>query len=395
MEALAFPVYDADHHIYEPEEAFLRHLPRQFQGDFYFVERKGRTKLVIGGMLSDYIPNPTFTVVAAPGSHEKWFRADNADGKTLRELSGTPVRTPACWQTGEGRAEQLDEQGVHAAVVFPTLASVIEERLGAKAATTCALIHSLNQWIVDEGGFSRADRVHMTAYISLADADLALQELKFALANGAKSIAIRPAPVPHIRGSRSFGHEDFDPFWALVNESGLLVNLHCSDSGYDRITNWWKGGQSEFLAFERDAFQATVDLVGRAISDSLSSLICHGVLAKNPNVRIASVENGSSWVRPLLHRLARAYGQMPQAFAEHPVDTFHRHVFVAPFYEDEPGSLRDVVPVERMLFGSDFPHPEGVAQPLNYLEEFTDFKPDEVERVFSTNLKDLLDGKRN
>src|SRR5688572_24259438 len=102
MEALSFPVYDADHHIYEPEEAFLRHLPKRFQGDFYFVERKGRTKLVIGGMLSDYIPNPTFTVVAAPGSHEKWFRADNAEGKTLRELSGTPVRTPICWQTGEG-----------------------------------------------------------------------------------------------------------------------------------------------------------------------------------------------------------------------------------------------------------------------------------------------------
>jgi hypothetical protein len=257
MEALSFPVYDADHHIYEPEEAFLRHLPKQFQGDFYFVERKGRTKLVIGGMLSDYIPNPTFTVVAAPGSHEKWFRADNAEGKTLRELSGTPVRTPICWQTGEGRAEQLDEQGVHAAVVFPTLASVIEERLGAKAQTTCALIHSLNQWIVDEGGFSRGDRVHMTAYISLADADLALEELKFALEKGAKSIAIRPAPVPHVGGSRSFGHPDFEPFWALVNESGILVNLHCSDSGYDRITNWWKGSQGEFLAFERDAFQAT------------------------------------------------------------------------------------------------------------------------------------------
>src|SRR5581483_690992 len=119
-------------------------------------------------------------------------------------------------------------------------------------------------------------------------------------------------------------------------------------SGYDRITNWWKGQQSEFLAFERDAFQATTDMVGRAISDSLSALICHGTFARHPNLRVASVENGSSWVRPLLHRLERAYGQMPQAFAENPIDTFQRHIFVAPFYEDNPDTLRDIIPVERL-----------------------------------------------
>jgi predicted TIM-barrel fold metal-dependent hydrolase len=395
MNALPFPVYDADHHIYEPEDAFLRHLPKKFEKDFYFVERKGRTKLVIGGMLSDYIPNPTFTVVAAPGAHEKWFRADNPEGKTLRELSGTPVRPPKSWLTGEGRAELLDEQGVHAAIVFPTLASVIEERLGAKADTTMALLHSLNQWIVDEGGYDRGGRVYPTAYISLVDVDGAIAELELALKNGARVVAIRPAPVPDIRGSRSFGYPEFDPFWARVAEAGILTCLHCSDSGYDRITNWWKGQQSEFLAFERDAFQATTDMVGRAIADSLSALICHGAFARHPNLRVASVENGSSWVRPLLHRLERAYGQMPQAFAENPVDTFHRHVFVAPFYEDDPDTLRDVIPVERMLFGSDFPHPEGVAAPLNYLAEFKAFKADEVEKVFSSNLKGLLEGKRN
>jgi hypothetical protein len=94
MRELPFPVYDADNHIYEPEDAFIRHLPRQFQNDFYFVEKNGRKKLVINGMLSDYIPNPTFEVVAAPGSHEKWFRADNPEGLSLREMQGKPVRPP-------------------------------------------------------------------------------------------------------------------------------------------------------------------------------------------------------------------------------------------------------------------------------------------------------------
>ena len=53
------------------------------------------------------------------------------------------------------------------------------------------------------------------------------------------------------------------------------------------------------------------------------------------------------------------------------------------------------VPIERMLFGSDFPHAEGVPQPLQYLEEFEDFSSAEVEKVFCTNLKGLLEGKRD
>jgi hypothetical protein len=66
MPALPFPVYDADNHLYEPEEAFTRYLPEQFKRDFYFVDVEGRRKLVIGGTLSEFIPNPTFAVVAAP-----------------------------------------------------------------------------------------------------------------------------------------------------------------------------------------------------------------------------------------------------------------------------------------------------------------------------------------
>ena len=98
MVALPFPVYDADHHLYEPAEAFLRHLPKAFHKDFYFAEVNGRTKLVIDGQLSEYIPNPTFEVVAAPGTHEIWYRAENHEGKSLRELTGKALRPPPEWR---------------------------------------------------------------------------------------------------------------------------------------------------------------------------------------------------------------------------------------------------------------------------------------------------------
>jgi predicted TIM-barrel fold metal-dependent hydrolase len=395
MPTLDFPVYDADHHLYEPEDAFLRHLPERFKRDFYFADVQGRRKLVIGGMLSEYIPNPTFAVVAAPGSHEKYYRASNTEGLSLREMQGKAIRPPPEWRSGDGRLDLLDQQGIHAALVFPTLASVIEERLGAKADTVCALFHSLNQWVDEEWGFARKNRLFSAPFISLTDIDQAVAEVEFVLKKGARSVAIRPAPVPGLRGGRSPGYPEFDPFWARVAEAGVFVCLHGSDSGYDKIAQWWTGGRSEFLAFERDAFQGTTDQIGRAISDTVSALICHGVFDRHPKVRVASIENGGVWVASLLHRLDRAYGQMPQAFKQHPRDLFQKHVYVAPFYEDNLQDLRTHMPVERMLFGSDYPHPEGVAEPLDYLAEFGGFSKDEVEKVFSANLKGLLEGKLN
>jgi predicted TIM-barrel fold metal-dependent hydrolase len=127
----------------------------------------------------------------------------------------------------------------------------------------------------------------------------------------------------------------------------------------------------------------------------VTALLAHDVFERHPNLRVASIENGATWVAPLMHRLERAYGQMPQAFREDPRDTFQRHVYVAPFYEDDLSALRSVLPVERMLFGSDFPHPEGLDEPLRFLEEFGGYSDDEVEKVFSTNLKGLLEGRRD
>jgi predicted TIM-barrel fold metal-dependent hydrolase len=109
-------------------------------------------------------------------------------------------------------------------------------------------------------------------------------------------------------------------------------------------------------------------------------------------VRVAAIENGADWVGPLLTRLDRAHGQMPQAFRIHPREQFERHVYVAPFYEDDVDALRRQMPIERMLFGSDFPHPEGAADPLDYLDEFRSYAPDEIEKIFSTNLKKLIEG---
>ncbi|MAT51140.1 MAG: amidohydrolase [Porticoccaceae bacterium] len=395
MSVLPYPVYDADNHLYEPEEAFLRHLPKKYHKDFLFVDVKGRKKLVIGGMLSEYIPNPTFEVVAGPGTHEKWYRADNPEGLTLREMTGEVVRPPREWRTGDGRLAVMDQQGIHAALVFPTLASVIEERLGHRHDLVAALFHSLNQWTQEEWGFARDNRLFSVPMIGLGDVDLAVKELDFVLKSGARAVGIRPAPVPNVHGSKSFGLPEFDPFWARCAEAKIFVCFHASDSGYDRVYRDWAGGGTEFVPFEKDPFKQTLELLERPIADSMSAMVCHGALERHPDLRVVSVENGSEWVHGLLIRLDRAYGQMPDAFKRHPRETFERQIFVAPFYENDPIELAKDLPVERILFGSDFPHPEGLAEPLDYIKEFSSFDDSQLKRIFHTNLKGLLEGVRD
>ena len=389
---LSFPVYDADNHLYESREAFTIYLPDRYKRDFYFVEKDGRTKLVIDGKLSEFIPNPTFEVVARPGGWETWFRAENHEGKSRRELQGKAVRPPESWRTGAGRIDELDQQGVHATLIFPTLASVIEERIGHRGDVVAALFHSLNEWMADEWGFAQEDRLFAVPFINLTNIDKAVEELEFVLSRGAKCVNIRPGPVAHIERSRSFGLKDYDPFWARCADAGIFVTLHGSDSGYDKIANWWRGSSSEYTPFERDTFGSAIDLIGMATSHSMLALICHGVFERHPTLKVASIENGATWVKPMLERLDRAWGQMPNAFKSHPRGQFEKHVWVAPFYEDNLSELKNFVPAERMLFGSDFPHPEGLANPLDYLEEFEEFSADDVEKIFSTNLKGLLAG---
>jgi len=389
-----YPVYDADGHLYETADTFRRHLPKKYHHSFQYVEVNGRTKLAINGHISEWIPNPTFEVVAAPGSHEKWFRADNPEGLSLREMTGDPIRFQPEFAEPESRLKLLDELNVHAQLIFPTLASVIEGHMGKDVELMAACVHSLNAWVVDDWSFNYKDRIFPCGYISLADADLACEELDFVLKNGARHILVRPAPVPGKLGSRSPGLPEFDKFWAKVNESGIFVVLHCSDSGYDKIYEWWNSGGGQ-TAFERtDPLKACMDNVSRSIQDMLAALICHGVMDRFPNIRWVSAENGSTWVPNITNIFRRAYGQMPQAFGRDPLELFREKVYVAPYYEENIRDLNEFVSMDRMLFGSDWPHAEGVKKPLDYLGEVASFPEAEQKKFMSSNLKDLIEGKR-
>ena len=55
--------------------------------------------------------------------------------------------------------------------------------------------------------------------------------------------------------------------------------------------------------------------------------------------------------------------KMPDGFPEDPIEAFKRCVYVAPFWEDDFKKMADLCGIDRIMFGSDWPHPEGLAEP--------------------------------
>jgi predicted TIM-barrel fold metal-dependent hydrolase len=383
-------VFDADNHLYETEDALTRHLPANHRNLFRFVELKGRKKLVVRNTLTEFIPNPTFEVVARPGAHMAFFAGDNPDGKSLRELTGEPMRSIPAFREPGPRLELLDEQGIAASLMFPTLASLIEQRLIDDPALTQVAIHAFNEWLHDQWGYDHEGRIFATPIVNPCVLDDGVAELELALERGARAVLMRPAPVSGLRGTRSPFLPEFDPFWARVQEAGVVVALHASDSGYQNYLNTWEGNDgAEYVAFRPQAFAAVAD-GGRMIQDTIASAICHGMLTRFPGVRLLSVENGGNWVGLLLKNLELAYKKMPNEFPEHPRDVFHRNVWVNPFWEESVTGLVDLIGAERVCFGSDYPHAEGLDDPLSWRRELDGLPEADVERIMSTNMFGLL-----
>jgi predicted TIM-barrel fold metal-dependent hydrolase len=106
---------------------------------------------------------------------------------------------------------------------------------------------------------------------------------------------------------------------------------------------------------------------------------------------MASVENGAAWIPDLLHRLEGAANRSPGYFTQDPLDAFREHVWTTPFWEDDLAELVEVLPAERMLLGSDWPHAEGVEEPADFVTESLAWAdPETTRRIARDNAVELL-----
>jgi predicted TIM-barrel fold metal-dependent hydrolase len=385
---LPFLAFDADHHYYEAEDAFTRHVePRLRARAMQWAVVDGRKRLLVGGKVNRFIPNPTFDPVARPGVLDEYFRGRNPERKDMRTLFGALDPIDPAYRNRDARIRLLDEQNLEGCLLFPTLGVGMEESLKHDPEAAVAAFAGFNRWLEEDWGFAYRNRIFGVPYFTLIDADAAARQLDRVLAQGAKIICMRAGPVAHPHGSVSPADPKFDAFWARVNEAGITLAYHSGDNGYNKFADEWGVG-GEFKSFDYDTLRMC--LSPSALLDTLAALICHGLFDRFPRIRVATIESGSYWVEPLLAKLAKAYGQMPMRFQHDPVEQLRRHVWVAPYYEDDLERLKQRIGADHLLFGSDYPHAEGLAAPTDFVHELKGFDEDEVQLVMRENALGLL-----
>ena len=107
-------------------------------------------------------------------------------------------------------------------------------------------------------------------------------------------------------------------------------------------------------------------------------------------LRVISVENGADWVKGLLKTLAGVYAKMPDGFLEDPVAAFKRGIYITPFWEENFAEIVEIMGADRCAFGSDWPHPEGLSDPITYVDDLKGLPDDAVAKIMGGNLMELM-----
>jgi predicted TIM-barrel fold metal-dependent hydrolase len=384
---LGYGISDADQHFYEAPDSITKHLDPRHRNAFRWIEIDGRKQLLLNDKLYKLIPNPTYDPVSPPGAMVDYFRGNNPEGKTLGQIAGPMQPLQQSFRYREPRMKVLDEQGVDFCIMLPTQALGLEEMLWDDPAAAAACITSLNRWTHEEWSWNIDNRVLVTGVITLIDPVAAENELERLIAEGCKVIGMRPAPIKAPGIQRSPGDAVYDRFWARVAEAGVVVGMHAADTPYGTYLEAW-GESGRWLGHKTSSLAEVLGIhTDRTIYDMMGALVAHGVFDRHPKLKVAVLELGAAWVPHLMTRLKMAYGKAPQNFGKDPVESFVEHTWVMPFYEDDLTELTRHFPIERLVYGSDWPHPEGLADPQDYVLDLAEFTPFQQRLIMRENLR--------
>jgi predicted TIM-barrel fold metal-dependent hydrolase len=397
--SLSYRLIDADAHYYEPDDCFSRHIEARHKADTIRVDRSkgdglGRIYLGRGRTFMSVMPGD---YASAPGALQGLFVGGVNDGFTHREVVSVADYPEFAFKSA--RLTVMDAQGVEAAIMLPTMGVAVEYDLRHDPALLYASLRAFNRWLEEEWGYGADGRIFAVPLLSLVDLDQALTELRRLIDAGARMVHLAPGPVVTGNGSgggRSPADPVFDPFWATCAEAGIPVAFHVSNSGYNHFygTLWSENGDNP--SHQQSPLQWALCNTERPLVDTLIALTVHNLFGRHPSIKIVSIENGSNWLKPLFKTVdkAAALGRRGHmiggALPAKPSEALASHLWVCPFPEDDVDDLIDAIGPSHVLFGSDWPHPEGIREPLDYVPRLAGRSDVVTRQVLRGNTAQLL-----
>ena len=262
----------------------------------------------------------------------------------------------------EEHIRDMGIDGVDAEVLFPTIGFMMYNVV-MDSELLSSLFRTYNDWLTEFCDVS-PDRLKGIALLNVDDPRSAVLELERTAKLGLAEGLIPASPPERSRYSLL----EYEPLWAAAQDLGVPLHLH--------VSTYRPGPRQEFQEIDNssEAFSVNQD---HWVRMSLADIIFSGVFERHPDLQIGAVEFEASWVPHFLQRMNYHYTQTAQRETWHrfkedmlPGDYFHRNVFVG-FQEDALGiRLRDIIGVDNLLWGSDYPHQESTfPRSLKVLEE--------------------------
>jgi predicted TIM-barrel fold metal-dependent hydrolase len=295
---------------------------------------------------------------------------------------------PEDYWNPKARLARLEDFGVESSVIFPNFALIWEELLRDDLPAVCANMRACNRWMaanVQDGG----GRLHGVAHLTLRDPAWAAEEIARLGRDGIRLAMTAPAPVD----GKPLSHPDFDPVWSACEEHNVALVFHVGGFQGALHPAWYEGDPEQVDRVMDSIFLWVAPAV------ALTNLILTGTLERHPLLRIGVIELTAHWVPQYLLMLegavgfyAARHGGFFTDLAMKPSEYFRRHVRVGALPYEQPGNLVSLVGEDMFMFGSDWPHAEGVADALGIVEKIL---PDDMtqvarDKLFRGNIRWLL-----
>lgn len=194
----------------------------------------------------------------------------------------------------------------------------------------------------------------------------------------------------------SFTHPDFDRVWATFAERNTPFAIHVAANGdYRSVSPSFKNNGKNELELGGDAPAGELGLltIGNSAQLFMAAMIFDGVFERHPGLRLISMEHAASWLPSWLRSIdytAKLFKRQRQ-FAEVPSQTAKRHIKVSPFAGEPVGWIIDNVGPDMLVFASDYPHPEGTADPIRKFEaEMTNCDAATMDAFYYGNMQSVM-----
>jgi predicted TIM-barrel fold metal-dependent hydrolase len=377
-------IIDCDQHLYEPRSMWRDHIDPAFREDALAIEddELGYAWLTWRGRK------------LYPAEVQHPAKAKEIGDLRLRMERGEPAEAsydellPIDYTEAKARVDRLDEWGLDAVVTLPNFGLLWEEILGEDVPALCANLRAHNRWMAEQQA-DGGGRVFGVAHVTLRDRDWILEELRALRDAGIKLAMTAPAPVDGV----PLSDPSLDPVWAAFVEHDVAPIFHVGNfrPALDPV---WFGQDPEPID---KVLGSTFLWVAPAVA--IAAMIAYGTFERHPRLRVGVIELTASWVTELIPTLEGAWGFYASRhggplrdLSMPPSAYFFRHVRVGAMGYEQPARLIDVVGEDVFMFGSDWPHAEGIGEPLHGYERFV--PEDTVEsarrKLFGDNIRWLL-----